>query len=267
MENLPENIRFVLEKSKSEQRDKNFVRKFNCSRYLDNIDICKTLEFHELLFFLDENFTKVIILNSFLNRYTKDFKEFSYDLNSIIDDINKFSYFFDYSYYLYFEKQERINKYKDAEKTKLVVNEFRNEIKELFSLCIETNDKIINTEGLDFKIIMSYKNLIDNFSIFFEKQKSNIDFEINNPFRDIESKEFFNFILLKWKRKTANKWGYFWNFIFEKSNGKLTSKVDFENFLIENNLYKGKLNYESCNSDKVYLELEELLNKFKHSKI
>lgn len=83
------------------------------------------------------------------------------------------------------------------------------------------------------------------------------------PFRDNETKDFFDFIILNWERKTANRWGYFWEFIVTKNNGKLTSKVDFENYLISQNLYSGKPNYESCNSNRIFIELEELFSEFK----
>ncbi len=89
-----------------------------------------------------------------------------------------------------------------------------------------------------------------------------------SPFVDEKSKKLFQFIVNNWSNTNTNKWGYIWEFFNTKGNGKLTYKVEYEEFLIKNKfLIKGKINYESCNSNKHYQKLEELLTQFNISEI
>ena len=83
------------------------------------------------------------------------------------------------------------------------------------------------------------------------------------PFRDQNSRNLFDFIVLKWENKATNKWGYIWEFFVTKGNGKLTNKTDYESYLRRNhNFNSGKPNYESCNSFKKFDQLELLKDNF-----
>jgi hypothetical protein len=83
-----------------------------------------------------------------------------------------------------------------------------------------------------------------------------------SPFKDKQTAELFEYIIQNWKYNANTKWGYIWNYFIDRGNGKVTFKVDYENYLIERNLLtKGKPNYTSCNSEKRYNELDELKNE------
>jgi hypothetical protein len=127
-----------------------------------------------------------------------------------------------------------------------------------YSKIFSGSNFIVNSYESNYEFYQSWLN-----EVKLKPIKSYSNTLISNPFRDNDSKDFFDYVVLNWDKKTANKWGYFWEFMVTKNNGKLTSKVDFENYLISHNLYLGKLNYDSCNSDKIFLKLEELLSQFK----
>jgi hypothetical protein len=83
------------------------------------------------------------------------------------------------------------------------------------------------------------------------------------PFKDDQTKGLFEYIVEHWDNDKATKWGYIWEYLFTKENGRLTNKTDYEAYLRVNyNFTKGKPNYESCNSENRYSQLEELKKRF-----
>jgi hypothetical protein len=83
------------------------------------------------------------------------------------------------------------------------------------------------------------------------------------PFKDGKTKELFEYIVENWNNKDATKWGYIWEYLYTKEHGRLTNKTEFEAYIRENyDFTKGKPNYESCNSKKRYIELDELKEQF-----
>lgn len=83
------------------------------------------------------------------------------------------------------------------------------------------------------------------------------------PFRNNETRNLFEFIVKHWDNQTATKWGYIWEFLVTLNNGKLTTKTDYENYLREHHGFtKGKPNYDNCNSEKRFNELEELKKEY-----
>lgn len=138
------------------------------------------------------------------------------------------------------------------------LNKLNSEIKK-YSKILDDLSSIISINQSLYEFYQSWLNEIKLKSI-----KSYSNTIISKPFRDNDSKEFFEYIVNNWDKKTTSRWGYLWNFIVDFNNGKLTNKTDYEEYLrINNYLVKGKPNYESCSSKKVYLELEELLEKYK----
>jgi hypothetical protein len=94
------------------------------------------------------------------------------------------------------------------------------------------------------------------------KYKNN-DSEENTPFKNEQTKNLFDYIVKNWKNNAVNKWGYIWEYFFTKENGGLTNKTDFEAYLRKHHDFtKGKPNYESCNSEKRYNELDNLKENF-----
>lgn len=125
------------------------------------------------------------------------------------------------------------------------------------------------TYGVDFivhdsKTIEILENTLHFLIKYIEpKQETTLSITNKTPFKDSQTKDLFEFIVKYWDNKNTNKWGYIWEYLFTKDNGKLTNKTDYETYLRKHyDFTTGKPNYESCNSEKRYLELDNLKTQF-----
>jgi len=141
----------------------------------------------------------------------------------------------------------------------------RSHLKEIVMINDRLNDfldklnsiKEVNSVLLDLQRVLGL--VVESFSFFCPEQFVLQNRQEQSPFKDAKTKDLFDYIVKNWSNNSASKWGYIWEFLFTKDNGKLTNKTDYESYVRKyHNFTSGKPNYESCNSAKRYLELDEL---------
>jgi hypothetical protein len=114
----------------------------------------------------------------------------------------------------------------------------------------------LNHLAIDYVQFLEFKTVWDNLN---NETKNTIQ----DPFKDQKTKDLFEYIVQNWKNKATSKWGYIWIYLVQMENGKMTFKIDYEAYLIEMGLLtKGKPNYDNCNSQKRYDQLEVLKEQF-----
>ena len=142
----------------------------------------------------------------------------------------------------YFSQFKRLN-----DKLKLVIDRLED----------KSHANLINIAKIEIDNVFYYLNLYN--SRYNEQRTVTHTKPILNPFKDGETKDLFEYIIQNWEYNAMTKWGYVWNYFFDKGNGKMTSRTDYEGYLIQRGLItKGKPNYENCNSQKRYDALDQL---------
>lgn len=147
------------------------------------------------------------------------------------------------------------------------------ESSDLFPLHLEIKNPFINVEKMYLhqfvKVFEPFESLElvyflkDTLKKYIEPKQETDQIIKPTPFKDLQTKELFEYIVNYWDNKNATKWGYIWEYLYTKDNGKLTNKTDYETYLRKHyDFTTGKPNYESCNSEKRYLELDNLKTQF-----
>lgn len=122
------------------------------------------------------------------------------------------------------------------------------------------NDEIHDIQSKFTKILTTQ---IDESLRYSENLEPNNKDTLQPPFTDIQTQKLCNYIVENWDIKTANKWGYIWNFLKDTVNANLTNPTDFETYARQNhNFIKGNPNYDSCNSRRHYDTLKRLRKSF-----
>ena len=109
------------------------------------------------------------------------------------------------------------------------------------------------------KLIYDNKDSI----IINDTPKENNLLHFQEPFKNKTTKDLFEYLVENWSNSNTNRWGYLWEYLQTKGNGSLTYKVDYENYIRKiYSITNGKFNYDSCNSNKRFEELDDLKKIF-----
>jgi hypothetical protein len=251
----------------------NNLKRFNNEIHAKNPDLIKLiksallyLRFDEQMSLITENFkknfTSINLILSAIENKSKKNRVQTLD----VEPINQHQKFFHNSIdQIKFIKSELVK----TSKQNLKKDEIQNLIIEVSELKFIT--KIENPELKDS--INFYNELVDFLKTIVQHIQDNQDIKTplqlgqakpeKKPFRDDSTAELFEYIVKHWNYNAATKWGYIWNYFFQKGNGKMTFKIDYETYLIERGLMtKGKPNYEACSSSKRYDQLDELKRQY-----